>query len=360
MTISTSVPIETLPGAGLTDPWADALTKASIDLSGIPKDDYSAALVGPAKDALAKLQTVRRVCWQALDTQIDRFGQSRAMVTGAQERAKLAVPTSGWGDGASYQQAVASAANDVWRLSKIDVANQVLRDMSGPADDAATAFATSLGVAAAAVQLASQQWVGPPSLRPGWTAADVAKVDALEREIARSGLKDASQYLDAAIGAGAPERDVFIYCAAALRVIQDVQKETPAMRSMRLPSQGGAAAAGELDASYDLWNRINAYCIAHKPASIAVVSRVLVAVEAVAIDLCGTTGNIGRLSVGAFESQFLNPEKQKQQGEIVKLQLRRGWLASYLGPKGSPPAGYSPVAGRTAGDVPYRFAAGAE
>jgi hypothetical protein len=159
----------------------------------------------------------------------------------------------------------------------------------------------------------------------------------LEREIARSGLKDASQYLDAAIGAGAPERDVFIYCAAALRVIQDVQKETPAMRSMRLPSQGGAAAAGELDASYDLWNRINAYCIAHKPASIAVVSRVLVAVEAVAVDLCGTTGNIGRLSVGAFESQFLNPEKQKQQGEIVKLQLRRGWLASYLGPKG--PAG---------------------
>jgi hypothetical protein len=112
----------------------------------------------------------------------------------------------------------------------------------------------------------------------------------------------------------------------------------------------------ENDGAFDLGNAISKWLVIHSPKSIDVGADALAAITAVAFEMCGP-GNIGRLSAGAFETQFMSAGSNKK--KVNAFQVRLGFLASWMSPKGSPPPGYSPLAGRTTMGAPFRFAAGA-
>jgi hypothetical protein len=336
----------------MTDPYGVALDKAAADLDAIVRDPYSPPIIGACRDALASLQKVRAIAWRANDSLLQQTGGSRAVLEASAREAAASVPNFA----TDYQTQTAAAGSAVLRAGKLAVARGVLSRFNEKADAAATAFGEALESANAVVNLANKMWAGPPSLRPDVTAVDAAKCDSLEREIGREGLAWASSYFDSAIAAKAPDKDLALFAAAVLRVVRNVRTEPAPVRAVRLSSQGEVLAGAEFDASYTVQNQVDAWLSAHKPASITTGQRVLVAVEAVAFELCGP-GNLGRLSAGQFASEFLTPAKSR---DLTKFAVRLGWLASWLPPIGSAPPGYSPVAGRTANGRPYRFAAGAQ
>ncbi len=348
---------EQLPGVGHIDPFKDAIDQASTAIEGMPSDAYAPSLQPKLRAVVTALATVRRVCWKANDDLLTQFSGAANVVQAQMESAAGAVSTSGWGMGSDRESAQRTASADQWRESKAIVANKVLANLDTVAGAAAKELATAIDAAAAAVDLASKTSVGPISLRPGWSVRDSEKVDDLEREILQAGMVWAVGWFDSVVTAGtARERRLWRFVEAAQRVIRTVQSEPAPVRNARLPSQGSEVSGKELEASYELSRMLSNWAAAHQPRSIGVARDALTSLVAVATDLCGQGGNIAGMRAADFERQFMTPGSQKK---VTGFQVKSGWLAQWLPVKdGGDLPGYSPVAGRSSGGVPYRFPAG--
>lgn len=348
-----NAPEGALPGSGYQDPYLDALVQAADAIQACPDDVYSADIKAACMSAHNALQRVRTMAWQANDALLVTLGGAKPLVQANIANAKAAIPSSGFGSPVDRQAAVNSAGFKVAQESTKAAANAVFDERSTDADEAAFAFATALQDASATVALCAKEYVGPITLRRDFTSADWQRCDALEQEIGRSGLVWASEYLSAAVGKK-PVQELFIFCAAALRVVQNVRTEPAPKRAVRLPSQGNAAAGAELDASYQVWNQVDAWLASVKPASLAMGAQVLTILTSVGAELCGP-GNLARLTIGQFESAFLNPDQARKTNAF---QARSGWLLSWLPPRGQCPPGFSPQAGRANMGAPFRFGKG--
>ncbi len=345
-----------LPGAGFVDPVLDQLVAAADAMQACPDDSYSADIKAKVMTAHNAAQRVRSICWTANDIFLQNGGAARGLIEQNMTAAAKATPSSGYGMGTDYEAAKAGAAREAGQTALLGLKNAVLAQYSGPADDAAKALAQALDDAGAAVEYARQTCAGPLALQPDMGPDDVVKADAIEAELTRNGLKWGADYWNAAV-TKRPEKELRIFAAASLRGIQKWLATPPPVRGTMAQQTGSLEFIGlENEGAYDLSNALKEWLSAHSPKSIDVGADALAKITAVAFEMCGP-GNIARLSAGAFENTFLSGNANKKR--VNQFQMKVGFLATWMAPKGSPPPGYSPLAGRSAMGAPYRFAKGA-
>jgi hypothetical protein len=340
---------------GVADPWADTLNECADALDNLPSDPYGADIVSSLRTAIGAVHKCRALAFRANDALISRFTGSYSVVEAARKTAADQVDTSTPGlSGASYQAARDSASNAVWRNAKQATANDVLAEFDKEATEAGAALAAAIADSQEVLSFASLRWTGPYSLRPGVTADMQAWCNNLEGEIDRSGLKVASDLFSAMVGRKS-DAEMTCMAEACLRCIQKVRATPGPVLAARHPeAQRSEFAAAERTAADTLYDQVDQWMAAHRPKSIDVGRDVLVRVIAVASELC-STGNIGALSIAQFDAAYLNPGSAKIGASAInKFQVANGWLAMWMPPKGSEPRGWTTIAGKTAGDVPYR------
>jgi hypothetical protein len=380
---------DTMANDPMTDSIAVELNTIRIKISETilnADDKYAAQLAPRAVAASNAAERTRRFLWSLSDRHDAAMSAMSMFLKSVSDQAVAAVPQTGHGNRQGYETAMAAARAGVVKDAQRSAAQQVLAlpQVQDQASQTATAFIDAMGLFQDAIDRVELDLDTPPALRDDADADDVAKANALEKQI-RSMRQPMTMGLDLLQrmndAADWEKADLF---ADVLAIVATEFKGMKFSDTVKWADRRGNPS-NEIEMAYRVENFIAAYKESRTPLSLRCVlfedRRGLNMSEEATERMWSVTSpgpmwrgidNGGAAHIfndldGIFQTLLgrapneLNAQERKRRYYSVDVtnaepawQVRPGWHGKFLPPSGMTLPGWSRVTTRTSANVPLR------